>query len=386
MMADLKRLPLNGYTVISTFSGCGGSSLGYKLAGFDVGAALEFDKEAADTYEANFPNTPVLRKDIRETSGAELLAAAKLKPGEVDVLDGSPPCASFSTAGKREKGWGKEGKYSGTKQRMDDLFWEYARILDELRPRAFVAENVSGLLKGPAVGYFNEIRELLCSKGYRVRCQLLDAALLGVPQKRERLFFIGLRDDLDIEPPFPQPFPQPFQTSPRTLRQALDGLVGVIEKETWERSTAVAYLLRFMKPGMTGNEVIKGILRGGIPMPALSDGDFVEKWLRKMPGENAYFSLVRLRWDEPVPTVQASHGPRGVATSHIHPDEDRKLSIAELKRVGTFPDDFILTGDFAQQWERIGRAVPPRMLFAIASRLAVAFNSLQQRGCAREAR
>ena len=126
-----------------------------------------------------------------ETSGTDktpskaILKAIGLKAGEIDAMEGSPPCASFSTAGKREKHWGKAKKYSDTVQRTDDLFFEYVRLIDGLKPRAFVAENVSGLVKGVAKGWFLEILAKLKACGYRVECRLLDAQWLGVPQARQ---------------------------------------------------------------------------------------------------------------------------------------------------------------------------------------------------------
>ncbi len=112
------------------------------------------------------------------------------------MLDGSPPCASFSTAGKREEGWGKVKLYSDARQRTDDLFFEYARILKGLQPKVFVAENVAGLVRGTAKGYFKLILAELKDCGYRVEARLLDARWLGVPQMRERVIFVGVRNDL----------------------------------------------------------------------------------------------------------------------------------------------------------------------------------------------
>jgi site-specific DNA-cytosine methylase len=164
----------------------------------------------------------------------------------------------------------------------------------------------------------------------------------------------------------PPVYPRPVPGSAPTLREALNGLTASVDAGAHEQGTAVAYLLKYMRPGMTGNEVIKAIAAKTVPMPSDAEGDFAKKWRKKLPTVDSYFSLVRLAWNDVVPTIQAAHGPRGVATSHIHPEEMRKLSIAELKRVGTFPDDFALTGDFAQQWERVGRAVPPWMLRRLA--------------------
>ena len=144
--------------VISTFSGCGGSSLGYKLAGCKILLANEFVPAARETYSANFPDTIVLDDDIRKITGQAILERVKLKKGELDILDGSPPCSAFSMAGSREKGWNKEKPYSdGIVQRVDDLYFEYIRLIREIQPRAFLSENVPALMSGAAKGYFNQI-------------------------------------------------------------------------------------------------------------------------------------------------------------------------------------------------------------------------------------
>jgi DNA (cytosine-5)-methyltransferase 1 len=144
-LAEIRSLPWNGYDVLSTFSGCGGSCLGFAMAGFRVLWASEFIPAAQETYRANHPGTLLDTRDIRTVQPAVILAAIGKQPGEIDVLEGSPPCASFSTAGQREAGWGKVRAYSDTRQRTDDLFFEFARILRGVQPKAFVAENVSGL-------------------------------------------------------------------------------------------------------------------------------------------------------------------------------------------------------------------------------------------------
>jgi DNA (cytosine-5)-methyltransferase 1 len=146
-------------------------------------------------------------EDNRKVQPEAILKAIGLKVGELDAMEGSPPCASFSTAGKREKHWGKAKKYSDTVQRVDNLFFEYVRLLRGLQPKVFVAENVSGLVKGVAKGYFLEILRELKSCGYRVGCRVLNAQWLGVPQARQRTIFIGVREDLGKEPVFPKPLP-----------------------------------------------------------------------------------------------------------------------------------------------------------------------------------
>ena len=209
-MTEISEIPWNGINVVSTFSGAGGSCLGYRMAGCRVLWANEFVPAAREVYKLNHPGSVLCPDDIREVQPEAILEAIGLEQGEVDILDGSPPCASFSTAGKRASDWGEVKAYSDTKQRTDDLFYEFARILEGLKPKAFIAENVAGLVRGKAKGYFKDILQRLKDAGYQVRAQLLDASWLGVPQARKRLFFIGMRNDLHVQPEFPTALPYQY--------------------------------------------------------------------------------------------------------------------------------------------------------------------------------
>lgn len=188
----------NAPTVISTFAGCGGSSLGYHMAGFRELLAVEWEQNAADTFRLNFPHVPLYHGDIAKLSVAECLRLAGVAPGELDVFDGSPPCQGFSTAGKREIG-----------DARNQLFREYCRLLQGLRPKAFVMENVSGMVKGDFKLVFAEILRTLKGCGYRVKARLLNAMFFGVPQERERMVFIGLREDIGREPSHPAAWSEP---------------------------------------------------------------------------------------------------------------------------------------------------------------------------------
>lgn len=330
LMSEISAMPWNGYKVISTFAGCGGSSTGYRMAGFRVLWASEFIDAARETYQANArPGTIVDGRDIREVAVGDILEATCLQPGELDIFDGSPPCASFSTAGKREKGWGTVKAYSDKAQCSDDLFFEYARILDGLKPKVFVAENVSGLVKGTAKGYFLQILAALKGCGYQVSARLLDAQWLGVPQARQRLIFVGVRNDLGMAPIHPKPLPYRY-----SLRDALpDHSMFQIEPDADISRYAI-----------------------GAEWDKIGAGGQSKK----------YFQLVRPDINGPAPTITASAGAASLA-GVTHPTEKRKFSIAELRRICGFPDDFILTGTYAQQWERLGRAVPPVMMSHIAA-------------------
>lgn len=173
-MIDIAAIPPNGYKVVSTFSGCGGSSLGYRMAGFSVPWANEFIAAARETYAMNAaPGTIIDPRDIRDIQPDDILRATDLQSGELDLFDGSPPCASFSMAGKRAKHWGKVKTYSDGSQRTDDLFAEYIRLLRGLQPKTFVAENVAGMVRGQAKGVFLDTLRELRSSGYRVGARIL---------------------------------------------------------------------------------------------------------------------------------------------------------------------------------------------------------------------
>jgi DNA (cytosine-5)-methyltransferase 1 len=333
-MAEIRRGRRNGFKVASTFTGCGGSCLGFRMAGFTHVYASEFVPAARETYAANFPETFVDDRDIRLVQPDDILKRAGLRRGELDVLEGSPPCASFSTAGKRSRDWGKVKKYSDVKQRTDDLFFEFVRLLRGLEPRTFVAENVSGLVKGVAKGYFLEILSELKASGYLVECRVLDSQWLGVPQARQRTIFVGVRSDLGLAPAFPVPVPHRY-----SIR---DALAGIGEAQ---------------------------VLAGDAP--SIEKYAIGKEWRGLRPGETSekFFNLVRPDPDAPIPTVTGLGGSNPGVASVTHPSEPRKFSIAELRRLCGFPDDFVLTGSYAQQWERLGRAVPPPMMRAVAEAL-----------------
>lgn len=406
-MDEIVGVPWNGFKVVSTFTGAGGSCLGFRMAGFKTVWASEFVPAAAEVYRLNFPDIPINTRDIRNVSPEDVLREAGLERGEADVLEGSPPCTSFSTAGKREKSWGKVTKYSDTRQRSDDLFFEFVRIVEGVQPKVFVAENVSGLVKGKAKGYFKNILKAMKGIGYDVKAKLLDAQWLGVPQMRRRLIFVGVRSDLEIAPVFPKPLPYRY-----SVRDALPWIeyVGIKPTGTYEP--------KFVDGGdnpcptiLSGETGGAGLVKARVihdtsglhsigdvtdrPSPTITaqgrghlfvlfDGEkyydpdtgqeiglaehvIGDEWEKLEPGmaSKKYFNLCRLAADKPSSTITGIAGQVGAA-GVTHPVHKRKLTIGELKRLGAFPDDFRLTGSYSQRWERIGKSVPPLMMKAIA--------------------
>lgn len=310
-------------TVVSLFAGAGGSSLGYSMAGFRELAAVEWDEHAAAMLARNFPGVRVLHGDIAKVDPRSL----GLSPGDLDVLDGSPPCQGFSTSGRRQ---------------IDDprnsLFREYVRLLRWLQPRALVMENVSGMVRGQMQAVFAEIHAELRSCGYRVTAALLDASYYRVPQRRLRVVFIGIREDLGVEPGHPMPM-----SAPLTLRAGLRGLSspGIVVYP----SGSAAKLAPHIRPGKYGKHALKAV--GKAP---------------------SFFNLHRTRWDQPCATIFKTFGA-GI-TGMLHPDKNRYLSSNELCLAQSWP----LAYDWGESaykdiHARLGNSVPPLLMRAVASHL-----------------
>lgn len=332
------------FTVISTFSGCGGSSLGYKRAGGAVRLAVEWDDHAVETYRLNHPGTPVFHGDIASLSVEDALRLSGLRPGELDIFDGSPPCQGFSTA---------KGKRDADDQR-NRLFEEYVRLLRGLRPPAFVMENVTGMVKGDMKGTFAEILGELKASGYRVSARVLNSMWFGVPQARERMIFIGARDDLGIEPTHPAP----TVAQPTTAAEALAGL----ELHEPERQMLLDYAAN-----ATG-----GGFRFWHELPA--DGSNLQRLLIKKTGKQVNYGFTARKPNpaRPCPTITKTDGNLGLM-GLMSWREKRKFTVGELKRFSDFPDDFRFPGDtanrkdYAQAVMRIGNCVPPGLMAAVAA-------------------
>ena len=195
-LSDLDDVPKNGKKVFSCFSCGGGSSMGYKLAGYEMVGCCEIDPRMVEIYRKNLHPALVYNTDIRDLLKAPLQSVLY----DLDILDGSPPCSTFSFAGHRDADWGKEKTFreGQAKQRLDDLFFHFIAVAKELQPKVVIAENVAGLIKGKAKGYVNEIFAAFQDAGYIPQLFLLNAAYMGVPQRRERTVFIARRKDLNL--------------------------------------------------------------------------------------------------------------------------------------------------------------------------------------------
>lgn len=193
-LADLDKVKKNGKKVFSCFSCGGGSSMGYKLAGYEMVGCCEIDPRMVEIYRKNLHPALVYNTDIRDLLTCPIQSVLY----DLDILDGSPPCSVFSMAGDREAGWNKEKVFreGQAKQKLDDLFFYFIAVAKELQPKVVIAENVAGLIKGNAKGYVNEIFKAFQEAGYVPQLFLLNSAFMGVPQRRERTVFVARRKDL----------------------------------------------------------------------------------------------------------------------------------------------------------------------------------------------
>ena len=342
----------NKFNVISTFAGGGGSSTGYRLAGGKILCINEFVEEARNTYAENYPNTPILPDDIKELTGQDLLTAANIGVGEVDILDGSPPCSAFSMAGAvvqgggHSKGFGKTKKYSDGKkvENIEDLFFEFLRVAEEIKPKVIVAENVAGLMMGEAKQYYYKITNTFEKIGYDVSSMVLDSSHYGVPQTRKRVIFIAVREDvteavgltfMNIAGIFPEKF-----TDAITCGDAFSDL-------EYDQEEIKMLTEKFAK----GSHFETASKMPLDPEKVLTGCDFHPK--------GHHFNMKRISRHKPSPTITASGGC-------IHWSEMRKLALCESRRAMSLPDDFKLTGKWEQKSERMGRMVPPLMMKAVA--------------------
>jgi DNA (cytosine-5)-methyltransferase 1 len=366
LMADVLEGSASGrFKVISTFAGGGGSSSGYRLAGGKVLLASEFVPEAARTYRTNFPDCVVDERDIREISAsdeavANFLAIAGLKVGELDVLDGSPPCCEFSTAGRGIGDQDVLRPYSDVKQsNIASLPFDLVDLVIRTKPKVFICENVPAFAsRGSEV--FQRVLQALrfpadgSGRHYYADWTVLSASDFGVPQKRQRLFIIGVRKDvgeavgIDSDEAISDVFPAPTLVGVN-IRSALAGLEQT-EKDIWPWtrsamvSSSLAALIRLLPKNPTKPTRLSHIYRG----------------------YTKNYTLTRCSWDKPAPTMVVSGQRPDGLTGAIHPERDRKFTLPELKRLTGLPDDFILTGTLGQAAERVCRMVPPLLTKAIA--------------------
>lgn len=347
-LEDIKKASAQKkFKAISLFAGVGGGCMGIKLAGGEMLAVNEFIDEAQRVYAINFPDVPIIPNDIRELSGEDIMKVAGIKKGELDLLAASPPCSSFSTVGKREEGWGEVKAYSDKKQRTDDLFGEFARVLTDIQPRFFVAENVASLLEGKAKYLFGTHQldmfgneedgngvvkqddtffHLLTNAGYKVRYEIMDSKDFGVPQSRKRIIIVGVRNDIDRS----IKFPLRIKGAHITLSEAFSGFQN--SQDELDEANIEKYAI-------------------------------YQASLDTLPGDKStkYFSLIKQAPDKYAGTFTATAGCLSAA-SIVH-WENRKFTVAEAIRIMGFPKNIYLGESYSNKIERLGRAITPSIYY-----------------------
>ena len=325
-LSDDLKVPYHGKKVFGTFVCGGGSTMGYKLAGFNHLGGVEFTDHYSKVYKHNHKPKHFYLEDIREFNKRTDLPNELY---ELDLLDGSPPCAAFSTAGAREKNWGKVKDYEGIKQVKDDLVYVYCETIEKLKPKVFLLENVSGLAKGNAKVYLKRVVERL-SKDYEIQVFLLYAASMGIPQIRNRIFVIGHKKE--------------FKLPKLELNFRVPQLGFEVTKKYWD-----------------------------IPIDKSTDitnYSLNQLWDEVKVGEahKQRFNLCKPHLKKPAYTVVESTSNISSA-SIVHPTIKRKLNIEEVRMLCTFPKDY----DFldTNAISTMGRSVLPVMMANIANQIKI---------------
>ena len=312
--------------------------------------------------------TRIIQDDVRRVPGRRVLRELGAKPGELDVVCGGPPCVSFSVAGPRQ-GLGSEA---------GRLFEAYARMLRTLRPKAFIFENVRGLLtavneRGEVGGAWAVISRRLEDAGYRISSALLNAADFGVPQHRERLFVVGLRGHLG----------EPFEFPSRTHCDPTNAFEEGLHPWLTVRDAIADLPFAPVDPGEAA--VLNHVARRHRPATLVS--------FAATPGgaRNATFKRDRLRWERPATVIRAQGKPKRASTgrhsSHqaIHPTLPRQLTVRECARIQSFPDWYEFPSTFSNGYRVVGDAVPPRLAATVGRELLAHFRSATKQGAARRA-
>lgn len=305
--------------------------MGYKLAGCNVIAANDIDPEMAWHYKLNLGPKYYFLCPIRDLLTQPL-------PDDLynlDILDGSPPCSTFSTVGSREAGWGKEKYFreGQAKQVLSDLFFDYLDLVDHLKPKVAIAENVKGMLIGNAKGYTKIVMQRFREIGYRPQLFLVNAADCGVPQRRERVFFCAIRDDIEAPSLKINSMSQWI-----TAGEAISDLNELTPDEI-EETAPTGVENRFWQFTLPGN--------------SYGDACF------QITGKASLFGHIKLSAHETSPTLTSN------PSLFTHWNEMRKLSYREWKRLGSFPDDYQVKTPRIGKY-MIGMSVPPKMTKAVA--------------------
>lgn len=341
--------PKKNYKVLELFAGAGGLALGLEQAGFESIGNIEFDKHACKTLRKNRPEWNVIEEDVEKISeiGIENYIE-KIEVGELDLLSGGYPCQAFSYAGKKE----------GLQDARGTLFYHFGKILEQLKPKMFLAENVKGLVNHDGGKTLETMMTVFSSIGYKVKWKVLKALDYEVAQKRERIVIVGVRNDL-IEniPELDYKFPSPYGYE-LTLK---DVLKDVPKSEGAKYPESKKKILELVPPGGYWRDLPEDIAK-----------DYMGKSYYSGGGRTGMAR--RLSWDEPSLTLTTS--PAQKQTERCHPDETRPFTVREYARIQDFPDDWKFDCSVNNAYKQIGNAVPVGMAKAIGLSIIHTLNEI----------
>lgn len=326
---------VSNFSVVELFAGAGGLALGLEKAGFKTQLTLENNKWACETLRINRPNWNVLEADITKIADEGITKYLNCDV-DIDLLSGGYPCQAFSYAGKK----------LGLEDTRGTLFYSYAEILKELKPKMFLAENVKGLVSHDKGRTLQTMLDVFQEVGYTVYYQVLNAIHYEVAQKRERIVIVGVRNDIKQEIGFDYTFPKPLNRK-LTLRDILQNV---------PESPCASYSDK-------KKEIFALISQGGCWR------DLPDNIAREYLGGSYHLGggktgiARKMSWDEAGLTVLCT--PAQKQTDRCHPDELRPFSIRENARIQSFPDEWIFAGSMAEQYKQIGNAVPVNLAYHI---------------------
>lgn len=338
----------NTYTAIDLFAGAGGLALGLEKAGFTIKAVLEIDRYACQTLKSNRSYWNIIRSDIIEVAQSGISKYLDLK-SNLDLLSGGYPCQAFSYAGKR----------MGLEDARGTMFYYYAAILEQLKPKIFLVENVKGLSTHDSSRTLDIMLDIFSDIGYRLQWKILNSNDYNVAQSRERLFIIGIRND--ISPLISFAYPKPFSYKP-VLN---DILKDVPKSDGITYPPYKKYLLSLIPEGGNWRNLSDTIIEEYLG----------EKYL--YPNVSSYSGLLhKLSRNKPCPTLLCS--PTSHLIERCHPFENRPFSVREYARIQSFPDDWDFAGSVYQQYKQIGNAVPVELAKAMGLSIINTLNEIHE--------
>lgn len=341
-------------TILDLFSGCGGLSYGLERAGFEVILGIDNWSESLKTFAFNHPHAKILEGDVSKIKAADIQKLVSKK--KIDVIVGGPPCQGFSLSGPRN-----------FKDPRNRLYLDFIRLVKEIKPKAFIVENVPGL----AALFGGEVKEKIIEEftklGYIVNAKVLNASDYGVPQNRKRIIFVGIRGKKKFE------FPEPTHIGDKknTVGDAINDLPKLTnilgaEESDYEGKATSDYQKKMRKDSkciynhvasshaQQTRDIVSLVPEGG------NYKDLPEKFKKT---RNFNVAWTRLHRSKPSPTIDTGH------RHHFHPTENRVPTVREAARIQSFPDTFKFLGTKTSQYKQVGNAVPPVLAEQIGKKL-----------------